>query len=931
MKINDLERATIHENGKPASPLVYGKATNWLYEGFEKYRAEAALCFGDEQLSYDQLDKRSNKVANYLNSHGVERGDRVGLCLDRSTEMIVCLIGILKAGAAYVPLDPNYPRERLEIMREDAQLSLLLAHRSFSDLFEDNTGQVCYWEDITTEIDQCSNINPDLKISPEDVAYVIFTSGSTGRPKGIAMPHRALANLIEWQLERPYFNKEARVIQYSSISFDVSFQEIATTIASGGTLFLIDDEERRDPRVLLDFINEHEIERLFIPFVALRSLVEVANTQNRLPTTLKEVITAGEQLRVDDGLRSFFSELPEAILENQYGPSETHVISAYLLDEDPEKWSDLPPIGKAIKNNSIYIMDKDRNVVPDGEQGELYLSGINVAHGYLGREDLTKESFINKYDSLGNRQILYKTGDLGFINEEGDVEFLGRADHQIKVRGYRIEPGEINSVGAEYPGIAQCLTHTVDGEGQSTKLVTYYITQDDADVKEVEFKTYLKETLPEYMVPAYIMELDDIPYTPSGKVDLKSLPEPDKQLAEDWEERDVTYQTKVEIELAEIWCNLLDLEAAPRKVSFFDLGGDSLNAVTLFMKIEERFGKYLPLSTLTQAPTLKELAKVIDGSNKDLDLSRFRSLQLIQQGSLDKAPLFLVHGGAGNVLMFKDLAKGLPDDQPVYAFQWSGWDGYKGEDDIIEMARFYKNELREAWPTGPYRLGGHCIGGIIAIEIAKLLRAEGAEVLDPIMVSDSPNLHATSYRAEEPESSESDAEKFEAFVEELDQQIAENGGSSSRLRSQKKNEQGNDYSVRRFPLLAKYVPFYSVLGGLYFKIQDKVQLMRIHLLKNLSLKIPVKDRKRYCSLSQLSATKKHHKTVHDGDVLYFKSEVVRGQKMGLQGWWKDPFFGFEELCSGTFDAHVIGGGHDDLLSKNRTHQIIRKRMFKLNE
>src|SRR5690625_2239234 len=278
------------------------------------------------------------------------------------------------------------------------------------------------------------------------------------------------------------------------------------------------------------------------------------------------------------------------------------------------------------------------------------------------------------------------------------------------------------------------------------------------------------------MVPAFIIQLYSIRYTPSGKVNFKALPKPERQAVVS--NGEIAYQSETERRIAAIWRALLGLQHIPRSSDFFDLGGDSLSAVTLFMEIEEQFGKYLPLSSLTQAPTIEELAMVIDGRHDDADFSRFRSLQLLQRGSVHVPPLFLVHGGAGNVLMFKDLAKGLPPDQPVYAFQWPGWDGYEGEDDIIEMARFYKKELREAWPSGPYRLGGHCIGGIVAIEIANLLKEEGAEILDPILVSDAPNLHSSHYHPGEPETSSMEKAAFSQVVNRLEAKIPERSGNN---------------------------------------------------------------------------------------------------------------------------------------------------------
>lgn len=923
-----FDDVTITNNGKAKTVNYYKTVTEWLNKGFVDNKSDTALVYGTEKISYEQLDKLSNSIANILSGKGVMPGDRVGICLDRSPQLIASVIAIVKSGAAYVPLDVNYPKERLEIMQEDANLNLLITQNQYANLFAESSTEIALWGNIASNLAAYSDSFTPPNINADDVAYIIFTSGSTGRPKGIEMPHRALANLIDWQLDRSSFRKKARVLQYSSISFDVSFQEIATTLASGGKLVLIDDEERRDPRILLDKLNAYKIERLFIPFVALRSMVEVANTSKKYPVHLKEIITAGEQLRVDSGLQSFFTELSDTVLDNQYGPSETHVVSAYMLGEDPAQWPDLPAIGKPIKNNDIFILDEQMQPVEKGESGELYLAGINLAHGYIGRKDLTEKVFIKNPDILDNR-TLYKTGDLGFVNDEGDIEFLGRVDNQIKIRGYRIEPEEINIKGVAYPGVAQCFTHSVLNKQGKQQLVTYYVAGNEDQVKNEEFKAYLSEVLPEYMVPTFVCELDKIPYTPSGKVDLKSLPNPQKQIFDGKQE--IMYASDTEEELARIWCDILDFEYIPRSANFFDLGGDSLNAVTLFMYIEERFNKSLPLSILTQAQTINELARVIEAEDHvdNGKINSFRSLQLIQKGSSKSVPLFMVHGGAGNVLMFRDLALGLPSDQTLYAFQWPGWDGYSGQNTILEMAELYKEELCKAHPKGPYLLGGYCIGGIIAMKIAKLLKADGKEVLDPLLVIDAPNIHSKYYRPQEPESSPEEHHAFEELKNNFSSLLPNNGERQKRKLRKTGSERG--YSNRRYPLLAKYLPFYFKLGKVFLKIANKLQMIRIRLFPHLSWRLPVKDRKLYCQLTQIEAVKQYPQTIYDGDILYLKSETLRGKRLSIPGWWNDPFFGFQELCNGTFDAHVVGEGHNDVLKSPLSHQIIKQKILQADE
>ena len=904
------------------SPAQFETLTEWLHHGFIHYKNADALEYGQYKMTYDELDCLSNRIANYLVGKGIKYGDRVGICLNRSPEMIASIIGIIKCGAAYVPLDANYPVERLSMMSEDARLNLLIIHKENRDRFADETNGIVQWESVQQEIQLQSALFESPKISGKDIAYIIFTSGSTGRPKGIEMPHRALSNLISWQLERSYFKSGARVLQYSSISFDVSFQEIATTFSSGGTLVLVKDSDRRDPRILLDLINNYKIERLFIPFVALRSLVEVVNTKEIYPKSLVEIITAGEQLRVDSGLRSFFKILDAAILDNQYGPSETHVITAYLLDRDPENWSDLPPIGTPIKNNKVYILDEHLEPVVKGEHGELYLAGKNLAHGYIGQDELTKKAFIKNPIEPSDYPVLYKTGDLGLYNEQGDIEFLGRVDHQIKIRGYRVETGEIDAVGAMYPSISQCITHAIKDHGSRNKLITYYLPKDESTIDREAFKAHLAQVLPEYMVPAFVVELTEIPYTPSGKVDVKALPKPDINMG--ISDKAVEYSTETEMRLADIWSRLFGISNISRTADYFELGGDSLNAVTLFMEIEEAFGTSLPLATLTQASSIKDLSEVIDREDDEKELGKFRSLQVIQLGNPDKVPLFLIHGGAGNVLMFNDLAKGVSAEQPIYAFQWPGWDGKKGERTILGMAEFYKKELLKAFPQGPYLLGGHCIGGIIAVELASLLKEDGREVLDPVLVSDAPNLHSKFYYSTDPEKSEQHCEMFKRLRANL--LAKEMPGDRNNTSPKKAGRSG-----KKYPTLAKLLPFYSSLGKIYSVIRYQIRALTIRLKVLISIPIPVQDRRFYSGKAQLDAIKKHNKTTYNGDIIYLKSEVLKGRILNLKGWWDDIFFGFGEVCNGHFDAYVIGGEHNDVLKNKNAHEIIKTKMLNVNE
>lgn len=896
-----------------------GTVTEWLQRGAELGPDAPALEFGRERLSHAELDALSNRIAHYLVDYGVGRGDRVGLCLDRSVELVACLVGILKSGAAYVPLDPTYPPERLTMMREDADLRLILAseaHAGWIGGDGPDAGAVHSWETVSARLDALPATPLAVQPQPEDDAYIIFTSGSTGRPKGIEMPHRALANLIAWQLERSTFRPRARVLQYSSISFDVSFQEVATTLASGGHLLMVRDSDRRDPRVLLKVLREQHVQRLFLPFVALRSLVEVAVQSEGFPPALTEIITAGEQLRVDDVMRDVFGRSPGLTLDNQYGPSETHVITAHLLDGDPRSWPDLPPIGRALTGCTADVLGEDRRPVAEGEVGEIYLGGVNLAHGYFRRDDLTDQAFV-VHDAGDGPRRLYRTGDLAIVDQHGDIHYQGRVDHQVKIRGHRVEPGEINAVASRLQGVAQCLTQTFHRPDGAPYLVTYFTRQAGAAIGVEQVREHLHAHLPDYMVPSFVIELDHIDLGPSGKADLRSLPDPRTSAVLDAP----VYGTDTERRLAAIWNEVLNFPRIPADANFFDLGGDSLDAVTLFLRISEEFDYELPLAALTQTPTITSLARRID-ERAALEGKGHRSLQLLQGGPDDVPPLFLVHGGQGNVLVFGEFAANLAPDQRVYAFQWSGWDGGRGERTIPEMAAAYKEELLREAPVGPYRIGGHCIGGLIAIELAHLLVAGGAEIDGPLIVSDTPNLAAGSYRRDDPHSSPQSERRFEQRADEILSMVPAplrtgdwRGSRDAEPAAPAADRQPGGGGLRSMVMRVPY------LTRLWRSVRD---WSRIGLRVQLGRPVPMARRQRYCATTLRAAALRHRSRTWDGDVLYLRTGTFEGSTMALEGWWDDTTLGFAELCSGRLDLHVVGGFHNDGFSFTYSADRVRE-------
>jgi amino acid adenylation domain-containing protein len=557
----------------------------------EQTPGDVAVIFEETQLSYRELNERANKLADRLRTFGVGPEQVVGVMLERSIEMIVGILATLKAGGSYMPLDPSYPRERLEFMIEDAKPAVILTPEGLT---------------ATDYTDQSRGSNPDSQLP----CYVIYTSGSTGRPKAVVMPHRAAVNLISHQIQSSG-HVRLRTLQFASLSFDVSFQEIFSTLCAGGSLVLLRDEARRDAGELLRVITEQRVERLFLPFVALQHLAQEADREEHVPSSLRQVITAGEQLKITPQVTRLFQRLNGCTLDNHYGPTETHLATMWRLEGDAGTWAKLPPIGKPISNAQIYVLDDALQPVPVGVTGELYIGGAQLARGYLNRPDQTAERFIpHPFDHDGGGR-LYRTGDLARYSANGVLEYGGRRDLQVKVRGFRVEVGEIEAVLKQHGSVKQAVV-TVREDGAGRKRLVAYIVAARTSVPpaSAELRRHLKHKLPEYMIPSVFVRLDALPLTNSGKVDRRALPAPEPGL-EEREEEYVAPRSMVEEMLASIWSEVLGGVKVGVNDNFFELGGHSLLATQVMSRVRAAFGIEIALRSLFEQPTVEELAETI--------------------------------------------------------------------------------------------------------------------------------------------------------------------------------------------------------------------------------------------------------------------------------------------------------------------------------
>ncbi|MBB6498128.1 non-ribosomal peptide synthetase [Pedobacter cryoconitis] len=681
-----------------------------------KFKDQTAITFQDESISYSNLDIRADNLSRAI-LHRAPDQEIIGLSTTRGINMIVGILAILKAGKAYLPLDPTYPEARLSQIIEESEIQFCLAGSVESKFFKKlNLKTIDYDLTYSLPVQEINFRNPN--------GYVLFTSGSTGKPKGVYVPQLAFVNLAQWQMSNSIATVGSKTLQFAPLTFDVSFQEIFSTLCSGGHLILIDDVLRLNPDNLLDKIEREQISRVYLPFVALQFLAETATSMEKFPKSLKEVMTAGEQLKITPQIEQFFTAIPNCILYNQYGPTECHVIVTQLkLSGKPANWPMLPTIGTPIANTSAYIVDESLDILPQGKTGELCIAGACLAEGYLNQPELTEERFVMLDLPNGKQVRAYRTGDLANILSDGNIEFLGRNDEQVKIRGHRIEIGEVEAVLSHIPGIAQVVVTAKEDHNGQKRLVAYLASS--TGKQDTPFvRNEIQNKLPGYMIPSVFVWLMEFPRNSSGKIDKKLLPAPDHLHAGDLSKYTAP-QTETEITIVRLWEELLNVKEIGIDDNFFELGGHSLIAIQFMIQIEKANGHGLPLATLFEYPTVRTLGKLLDGQSK---LTNYTSLVPIKPSGT-KTPIYIVHGAGYNVLNFSGIGLLLDDDQPVFGIQAQGLDGVEVPmDNMEDIARNYVESILEQNPSGPYALAGYSFGGYVVIEMARQLREMGHEI-----------------------------------------------------------------------------------------------------------------------------------------------------------------------------------------------------------
>jgi amino acid adenylation domain-containing protein len=679
-----------------------------------------AVCSGERELTFGQLEERSNRLAHYLHRVGVCPGTLVGLCLERSLDMVVALLGIMKAGGAYVPLDPAYPAERIGFILQDAQASVLISERGVLSKLPPVSAVCLALEELGAQIaSESSQALPEL---PADtLAYVLYTSGSTGKPKGVQIEHRNVVNFLLSMQREPGLQAGDTLLALTTLSFDIAGLEIYLPLISGAKLVLASREEAADGNRLLGLLERCGANVMQATPASWRMLIECGWSGS----AGFKALCGGEALPAD-----LASQLLSrcAQLWNLYGPTETTIWSSLFRVES--KCETTVPIGRPIANTCLYVLDQHLRPVPIGVAGELYIGGAGVARGYYRRPDLTAERFIPDPFRAGQR--MYRTGDLARFLADGALQFLGRSDFQVKLRGYRIELGEIESALAEHPAVAQSVVLVREDQTFDPRLVAYVQFKAGQSVPSAELRAHLKRTLPEYMVPGFFVPLGAMPLTPNGKLDRKALPAPDYVRGERSTQpggaiAKVSPRDDIELILARVWQRILRLEDIGVTDDFFELGGHSLLAVRMINELKQVAGFDLALAELFRGATIEHLARVLRGDSSPVG---HRTIMEIQ-ASGSAPPFFAAVTPGANALGYLTLSRILGRNQPLYKLQGPGeqllhrpYTDLENEQLAIEYVRV----MRAVQPEGPYYIGGMCEGARIAFDMARVLEFQGQTV-----------------------------------------------------------------------------------------------------------------------------------------------------------------------------------------------------------
>jgi amino acid adenylation domain-containing protein len=683
-----------------------------------------AVVFEEQRLTYRELNQRANQVAHFLRKRGVGPESLVGVSLKRSPELVVALLGVWKSGGAYVPLDPSYPPERLVFMVTNARIEILLTDSGSRALFPAASDRnLCLDTDWSILAEEPVE-NPHAGAQPSNLAYVMYTSGSTGQPKGAMILHAGLVNYLCWAIKAYAVEAGGSVPVHSSISFDLTVTSLYPALLAGGQVELLPEDV--GAQNLLTALRRQGTRNLVKITPAHLDLLGQQLGPNRVARLTKMFVIGGENLPAES-VQLWRDYAPGTRLINEYGPTETVVGCCVheVQPGDPESGS--VPIGRPIANTQLYILDAEMQPVPIGATGELYIGGTGIARGYLHRPELTQERFLVDCFSKREGARLYRTGDLARYRADKTLEYLGRVDNQVKIRGYRIELEEIEATLAAHPAVQACAVLAREHSPGSKRLVGYVVPRPGTSQGVDNLVDFLKQRLPDYMLPAQFVLLESFPLTQNGKVDRKALPAPDAGNVGLSPRSYVAPRSDLETGLAAAWEKVLGVPRVGITDDFFDLGGTSLSVLEFIQEMVKTTGLELSLGAVFRYPTIRELVESL-GSDAAKNAAMLVSLQTAGDG----LPVFCLCG----IDLYRDFARSLGKSQPVFgvyvseeqALAAQAARGEKLDISIERLAEAYYQTIIRAEPQGPYRLAGISFGGVLAIEVASLMRKRGAEV-----------------------------------------------------------------------------------------------------------------------------------------------------------------------------------------------------------
>jgi amino acid adenylation domain-containing protein len=692
------------------------------FEEFDQRVKEApdkiAISSVERSLTYFELQQQVNRMAHYLRGLGIGPEVIVGIYLKRSIEFVVALVGLIKSGGAFLPLDPDHPQDRKEFMIRDSQVPYIITSRSRENTLPQGKFQKIVIEDIWSELESFPTDTLDHGLESGSMSYLFYTSGSTGQPKGVIMTHSYQDKASDYTENFPI--KSEKVLLKSSTGFTLILLETFSPLNAGGEIVVVPKNQQTDAAWMIKNIQEQQVETLNLVPSMLSVLLEKGLEKC---TSIKKVFTVGEQLPVAVQ-KKFFNYFPDAKLYVFYGCTEapTATFREILPDED---YGDRVVLGKPAINRKIYILDEFGVQVPVGVIGEIFIGG-KISRGYIHNEALTKERFVVDPFCGQDGARMYQTGDLGRFLEDGSLEYLGRTDFQVQIRGIRIELGEIEFCAGLYPGVRECVTIAQEDSTGDNRLIAYIVPTDLNSYPDTTgLRQFLRERLPEYMIPAAFVVIDQVPLTTSGKIDRKSLPR-EKILGSGKSDDQNVPRTSLEQNLIKIWEDILDAKQVGKKDNFFALGGSSIKVMKLCHRVGQELGMAMSVATVFQYPTVELMAQSIGVDSK------CENYALHFGGTSSRTPLFFLPGITRNALIFNELATNLSEDRPCYGIELpSSRDEIEPLTTIEELAAHCVDEIRKIQPVGPYILAGYSFGGLLAFEASRMLKItyEGASTV----------------------------------------------------------------------------------------------------------------------------------------------------------------------------------------------------------